>query len=114
MFKRWLAQWEGQDVSLEVSERKLKRTEEQNRYYWLYLSQIQEETGHKIEELHSYFRGKFLTKKLSELYGDKFRITKSTTELSKGEFCNYLADISNLTQIELPDTTEYYGYSYHK
>lgn len=114
MFKRWLAQWEGQDVSLEVSTRKSKRSGEQNRYYWLYLTLIKEETGNEIEDLHSYFKGKFLTQRISEIYGDKYRVTKSTTDLSKGEFCEYLVNISSLTQVELPDTTEYFGYSYHK
>jgi hypothetical protein len=114
MFKRWLAQWNDKEVSLEVTEKKSTRSGQQNRYYWLYLTLIENETGNKVEDLHNYFRGKFLTKKISEMYGDKFRITKSTTELSKGEFCEYLIDISGLTGIELPDTTEYFGYSYHK
>jgi len=119
MFKRWLAQWEGQDISLEVSTRKSKRSYEQNRYYWLYLNLIQDETGNKIQDtdtegLHSYFKGKFLTIRISEIYGDKYRVTKSTSDLSKGEFCSYLIDISNLTGVELPDTTEYFGSSYHK
>ena len=114
MFKRWLAQWEGQEVSLEVTTRKSTRSAEQNRYYWLYLTLIKEETGNEIEDLHSYFKGKFLTKKISEIYGDKYRVTKSTTDLSKGEFCDYLVNISGITGVELPDTTEYFGYSYHK
>lgn len=114
MFKRWLGQWEGKDVSLEINEKKSKRSDEQNRYYWLYLNLIEKETGHSVEELHSYFKGKFLTKNITELYGDKVRITKSTTELSRGEFVEYLVDISILTGIELPDTTAYFGYSYHR
>lgn len=114
MFKRWLAQWNDKEVSLEVTEKKSTRSGEQNRYYWLYLTLIKDETGNDIDDLHSYFKGKFLTKKISEMYGDKFRVTKSTTDLSKGEFCDYLVEISGLTGIELPDTTEYFGYSYHK
>jgi len=80
----------------------------------LYLSIISDETGHSKDELHSFFKGKFLTENIKEILGEKTRITKSTTELSKGEFCSYLVDISSLTQVELPDTTEYFGYSYHK
>lgn len=114
MFSNWLAQWEGKEVGLEIAEKKEKRTDQQNRYYWMYLEVIAREHGDDPEELHAFFRGKFLTKKITEIYGEKTRITKSTTELSKGEFCEYLANISVLTSVELPDTTAYYGYSYHK
>lgn len=112
--RTFFSQWNGQEVRLEVSELKSKRSEEQNRYYFFYLSLIEDETGNKKEDLHNYFKGKFLTSGITEIYGDKVRITKSTTELSKGEFCNYLVEISQLTGVELPNTEEHFGYSYHK
>jgi len=34
MFKRWLSQWADKDVALEVIEKKSKRSDEQNRYYF--------------------------------------------------------------------------------
>ncbi len=114
MFQRWLQQWEGKEVGIEVIEKKSKRSEQQSRYYFLYLSLIESETGNKKNALHAYFKGKLLTEEITELYGDKVRITKSTTELSVGEFCEYLIDISGITGVDLPDTTEYFGYSYHK
>lgn len=114
MFQRWLQQWEGKEVGIEVIEKKPKRTEQQNRYYWMYLSLIESETGNKKKALHALFSKRFLTEEITELYGDKVRVTKSTTELSVGEFCEYLIDISTITQVELPDTEEYFGYSYHK
>lgn len=114
MFKRWLGQWNDKDVSLEVKLEKRTRSGEQNRYYWLYLGIIEEETGNDKEILHSYFKNKFLTTSITELYGDKVRVAKSTTELTKGEFGEYLAKISEITEIELPDTTAFFGYSYHK
>ena len=112
--RRFFSQWNGKEVRLEVSELKSKRSEQQNRYYFLYLSLIEDETGNKKEDLRNYFKGKFLTSGLTEIYGDKVRQIKSTTELSKGEFCNYLVEISQLTGIELPNTEDHFGYSYHK
>ena len=114
MFARFLSQFENQDVFLEISEHKSKRSEQQNRYYWLYLSIIERDCGNTIDELHTYFKGKYLTKEISEVYGDKCRITKSTTDLTKGEFVEYLVNISECTGIDLPDTTLFFGYSYHK
>ena len=114
MFHRFLEQFNGKQVTLEVLEKKSKRSDEQNKYYWLYLGIISDETGHTVDELHNYFKGKFLTKEIKEILGEKTRITKSTTTLSKGQFCEYLLDISTVTQVELPDTEAYFGYSYHK
>lgn len=114
LFKKWLNQFEGKEVQLEILPKRSKRSDNQNRYYWMYLGLISSETGHTEDELHAFFKGKFLTKRITEILGEKTRITKSTTELSRGEFCDYLVEISQLTQIELPDTTEFFGYSYHK
>jgi len=114
MFKKWMSQWKGQEVGIEIVEKTNSRSGNQNRYYWFYLGLIEEETGQNKDELHAYFKGKFLTQKITELYGDKVRITKSTTELTRGQFCEYLIDISTLTGVELPDTEKYFGVSYHK
>jgi ADP-heptose:LPS heptosyltransferase len=115
MYTRWLSQWNDKEIRIEVSTKKEPRSAQQNRYYWgVYLPLIADETGHSVEELHALFKGKFLTESIKEILGEKTRITKSSTELSKGEFCEYLANISTLTQVELPDTSHVLGYSYHK
>jgi len=114
LFDKFLAQFEDQEVWLEIKEKRSERSNQQNRYYWLYLGIISEESGHSPEELHLYFKGKHLTQRIKEVYGNKVRITKSTTSLSKGEFCDYLANISIETGVELPDTNDYWGFSYHK
>ncbi len=114
MFRKWLSQWDGKKVMLEVSEKKSTRSYQQNRYYWFYLGIIAEETGHTTDELHARFKGEFLTTEIKDVLGKPTRVIKSTTTLSKGEFAEYLVDISALTGVELPDTSKYYGFSYHK
>ena len=113
MFKRFLGQYEDKQVYLEITEKKSKRSKDQNAYYWLYLGIIAEDTGYTTEELHALFSGMFLSE-IKEVMGKTVRIKKSTAKLTVGEFCEYLADISAETGIPLPDTTEYWGYSYHK
>lgn len=114
MFERYLTQFEGKDVFMEINEKKVTRSGQQNNYLWLYMNIISQETGYTPNEAHEYFKGKYLTEGIKEVFGAKVRIKKSTTELTKGEFSNYLADIFVETGIPLPDTTEYLGYSYHK
>lgn len=94
----------GEKVSLYISNRKPKRSEQQNRYYWgVYLPLIAKETGERnIEKLHSLFSGMFLTEGIYTVLGKQVRIKKSTTELSKSEFSEYIMDIEAETGVLAP------------
>lgn len=100
---------DGEEVSLVVHNRKPKRSEQQNRYYWgVWLPLIAKETGEaNLDRLHELFKGKFLTQGVVEVLGEKVRLKKSTTELSISEFCQYIMDIEAETGIEAPPTENY-------
>jgi len=114
MFQRFIAQFPNGKYTLNVTAEKSKRSEQQNRYYWFYLEIIARESGHTKDELHEYFKQTYLSDKELNVFGKDIRTTKSTTSISKGEFSDYLANIMVETNIPLPDTTEFFGYSYHK
>ena len=79
----------------ELSVRK-GRSREQNSYYWAVLTQIQDETGTDKDILHEIFRFKFLqvqTGMIDEETGEESIYLKSTTELSKQEFVEYVDKI---------------------
>ena len=114
-FSNWLTQWNDKEVLIEISEKKSKRSDEQNRYYWgVYLPLISRETGYTVDEIHEWAKGTCLPTEIKEIFGDKVRIKKSTTKLTKGQFVEYIINIEQRTEIQAPDTTEYLGYSYHK
>lgn len=100
----------GEKVTIKITSEKPKRTEAQNRYYWgAYLPMISESTGeHELEALHNLFKGKFLTKEVKEVLGQKVRVTKSTTELTKAEFVEYIMNIEQLTGVQAPPTDGYW------
>jgi len=114
LFARYVMQFPDGKYNLEINKRTEGRSQQQNRYYWLYLGIVSRESGHTTEELHQLFRGMFLSKGIKEVMGKPVRVTKSTTELSKNDFCEYLAEIYTYTEIPLPDTSEFLGYSYHE
>lgn len=114
LFYKWVSNFSDGEYLLEISQKKEKRSIMQHRYYFLYLGIISDGSGHTKDELHNFFKGKFLTERISEIFGQATRVTKSTTDLTKSEFSEYLANISLLTGVELPDTSSFYGYSYHK
>jgi len=90
----------GAKLSVTLTDKRPTRSDRQHRYYWAYLSQIAEETGHSKDELHTFFKGKFLSEGMTEIYGHKVR---STTTLTKGRFAEYIMEIYSLTAIEPPD-----------
>lgn len=95
-------------VTAYYSSKRPKRTEMQNRYYWgVYLPMIASETGNDIDDLHLLFKGKFLAKEVVQVLGEKIRRTRSTTELSTGQFSDYIRRIEELTGVLAPPTEEY-------
>lgn len=99
----------GERVTLTIHNRKAKRSEAQNRYYWgVYLPEIARETGEKdLDKLHELFKGKFLSQGVVEVLGEKVRLKRSTTELGRGEFSQFIMDIETLTQVAAPPTENY-------
>lgn len=100
----------GETVTLYVSSRRPKRTIQQNRYYWgVYLPLIAEETGEQnLDALHKLFTGKFLSEGITEVLGEKVRMVRSTTSLSKSEFAEYIMAIEGETGIESPPVENYF------
>lgn len=100
---------EGDKVTMILEQKKWKRSVSQNNYYWgVYLPQIAKETGEgDLDRLHTLFKGKFLTKGIFKVLGETVRETKSTADLTVGEFNEYILNIQDLTQVEAPPTENY-------
>lgn len=90
-------------VEQEVSTRSMS----QNKLYWKYLEIIEIETGNNANDLHEYFRRTLLSPKFIKVMGKEIKIPKSTTELKKHEFSDYMTKISAETNIPIPDTESY-------
>lgn len=97
----------GDKITAYVSNQKPKRSLAQNSYYRLYLKMIEDETGETSDNLHAFFKGKFLTEKIVKIFGQNVRQIKSTTKLNKAEFCDYLLEIEKMTDVPLPETGDY-------
>ena len=97
---------DGQSVNLKITSHKLQRTLRQNNYWWLYMTEIATSTGHTPEEIHEWAKGKFLTKKVVEVFGQLTRIKGSTTECSKMEFSDLITKVEAETGIAAPPIEE--------
>lgn len=97
----------GDDVTVEIALRRPTRTQAQNNFLYVYYGLISTSTGHTPEEVDEWARGKILTKGITEVFGDKVRITKNPKDLNVSEFSEFLYRIEELTGVPIPDTTKF-------
>jgi len=64
-----------------------------NRLYWLWLRCIHDETGQAEQDLHEYFKGKYLAWQHKEIFGQEVSITPRTRSLDTKQFTEYLDKI---------------------
>lgn len=108
-FNKEIEKLEGKTIELTIKPKKRTRTLTQNAYYWgAVLPTISDYTGYEVEDLHNHFKYHFLKKKVGNL--DSF---KSTTQLTKEEFTDYIEKIRRFTEqvlgfhINSPEETGY-------
>lgn len=96
----------GDKLTLNLTNRKPKRTTQQNNYYWgVYLPLIAKETGEpNIKRLHVLFKSEFLFEGKYEVLGKEIVEIGSTADLSVSGFCEYIMSIESLTGIQAPPT----------
>ncbi|MCF0201767.1 MAG: hypothetical protein HUK08_00240 [Bacteroidaceae bacterium] len=84
-----------------LKEHKENRSIEQNKYYWKIIGALEEYTGYPKENLHAFFKRKFLTRYV-RCFESKFIEETSTTQLSVKEMTEYIEKVTAyiLTEIE--------------
>lgn len=96
----------GEKVTMYVTNRKPKRSIQQNRYLWgVYYPLIAQETGQRnIEAMHRGFAEMFLSQGETVVFGRRVYVVKSSAALSKSEFSAFIMDIEAETGVEAPPT----------
>jgi hypothetical protein len=61
---------------IKVSKIENKRSLDQNRLYWLYLTCIEKETGNDKDKIHYFFKHKYIDKQQFEIFGEIRKRTK--------------------------------------
>lgn len=100
-------------VRVVIERVKRGRSSNQNAYYWgVVLPEIALHTGHAAEELHEIFKAKYLKRKHVWRGGEILTI-KSTTDLTTGEFAEYLSNVlleAADLGIEIPEADKAYQF----
>jgi hypothetical protein len=104
--------------TVEITERRIKRTISQNGLYWLWLTCISHETGNDKDDLHEFFKWKYLNPEKLYIFNDCL-IKYSTASLNTLQFKELLDKVqvfaSSELAITLPDPEdkrweEFYDY----
>ena len=86
--------------TVEITQRRRVRTVSQNRLERLWLACIADETGNDSNELHEYFKQKFLEVKEVQIFGE-WNAIYSTRDLNTVQFKNFLDKIQIFASTEL-------------
>jgi len=93
-FDTYLLQFEGKDVEILVKRKKAKRSLDQNRLWWVYMTILSQELGYTKDEIHEICKFKFLQKEIAdEKSGEIFKYLGSTTTMNKLEFADLIFDL---------------------
>lgn len=97
---------------VEVKVERERRSIDQNALYWLWLTCLMDETGEHKDNLHEYFKTKFLGVDERQCFGHHFFLPNTTTKLDTLQFKNYLDRIQEFASVELgitlPDPKDLY------
>lgn len=112
---------DGVEYAVEIAMKRHRRTVDQNRLYWLYVSCISDETGNDRETVHNELRRLFLPVHTATLGGRTVEKLTSTTTLDTAQFTRYIDHITAFAGAELgivlPDPADAYWeqfYEYYK
>ena len=92
--KNELNHFEGKRVEITIQKLSAKRSDQQNRLWWLYMGILSKELGFTKEEIHDICKFKFLKReKVDEKSGEIFEYLGSTTQLNKMEFADIVSEL---------------------
>ena len=92
---------EGKAYDVTIVRHKERRTVDQNRLLWFWINCISDETGQDKNDLHEYFKQKFLGFNTRTMFGVQVYKSVSTSSLDTKQFTQYLEHIRAFASTEL-------------
>lgn len=93
-FDKDVKRFEGKDVEIIVQKKRMVRSIQQNRLWWLYVSILSDSLGYEKEEIHDILKFKFLKReRIIEKTGEVIEYLESTTRLTRSEFSEVIEQL---------------------
>lgn len=107
-FKKYASTLKG-DIQVLIGKRQKQRSLNANALYWLWLTVIEGETGQDKDELHDFFKTKFL-KTTKQVFGKVYEVVQSSALLDTIDFMAYMDKVRQFAlselNISLPDAEQ--------
>lgn len=89
--------------TVEITEKRIRRTMSQNALYWLWITCIEHETGNNRNDLHEFFKAEFLVPEIRNIMGKNIEV-RTTTDLNTIQFKYLLDHVQTFASTELSIT----------
>lgn len=103
--------------TVEITEKKPVRTISQHKLYWLWLTCLSFETGNDKDDLHEFFKEKYIEPTIVTVFGVEQK-RRTTTTLTTTQFKYFLDHIQQFAStdlsITLPDPESQYWDEFYK
>ena len=103
--------------TVEITEKKPVRTISQHKLYWLWLTCLSFETGNDKDDLHEFFKEKYIEPTIVTVFGVEQK-RRTTTTLTTTQFKYFLDHIQQFAStdlsITLPDPESQYWNEFYK
>lgn len=97
-----ISHFKNKSVEIIVKRKSAKRSDRQNRYWWVLVTILSSELGYTKEEMHEILKYKFLKReKVDQNTGLVFEYLGSTAELNKMEFADLTTEMKRWAQTDL-------------
>lgn len=90
-----------QHYEAEIKKKRKDRTIDQNSLYWLWTTCIEQETGQPKEDIHEFFKMKFLGVSERTAFNLTFFVPNSTTKLDTKQFTDFLDQVQAFAATDL-------------
>ena len=100
-FDKYICQFEGKEVTVDVKRKRSKRSLEQNAFFHSWVGLLSDYTGYTKTEMKDIIKNQFLKcESVNEKTGSIFTYTKDTSSLNKTEFADFCTDIQHWSESE--------------
>ncbi len=98
-YRKQIAHFKPGKVVVRVEVDRGKRTNQANRYYRLVLGLISDDTGDEPDDLHEFFKRKFLASEIRNVFGQEVEVW-TTVDKDPERFYRYVEDIRRFALVE--------------
>ena len=100
-FDKYLMQFSGHEVTIDIKIKRSKRSIQQNSFFHSWVALLSDHTGYTRAEMKDILKWEFLQiEKVNEKTGRLYKCTRDTSSLNKSQFADFCTEIQHWSETE--------------